>query len=339
VDCGSSDHFLPLPRVSIRGFKLNAMPAFSASAPGKIILFGEHAVVYGRPAIAVPVLQVRAKAIVMAEPKSPPGQVRLIAPDINLETNLSNLPEYHPLAVVIRKAAVALQLTHIPACRIHISSTIPIAGGMGSGAAVSVAILRALSASVGHPLADQQISDLVYEVEQIYHGTPSGIDNTVITYAKPVYFVKAKGFEILPVRRPFTLVIADSGIKSPTSLAVGEVRQAWEQDPQQFEQLFDSVGKIAISGRKAIETGKIEAIGPLMNENHALLQKIGVSSPELDALVEVALRAGSLGAKLSGAGRGGSMIALVSADASNSVLTALLNAGAAGTIVTEIGKA
>jgi mevalonate kinase len=314
------------------------MPAFSAYAPGKVILFGEHAVVYGCPAIAAPVSQVRAKVIVIAEPKSPRGLVRLIAPDIGLETTLENLAETHPLAVVIRKAETAMKLSHIPACSIHITSTIPIAGGMGSGAAVSVAVLRALSASVGHPLSDKEISDLVFEVEVIYHGTPSGIDNTVITYAKPIYFVKGKPIEILPVKRSFTLVIADTGIRSPTSVAVGEVREAWEKNPDQYEKLFDAARVIAVAARKAIKSGKIEALGPLMNENQAVLRQIGVSSPELDHLVEAALAAGATGAKLSGAGRGGSVIALVSPSASNEVTKALLGAGAVGTIVTEIGK-
>jgi mevalonate kinase len=315
------------------------MPAFSASAPGKVILFGEHAVVYGRPAIAVPVSQVRAKAIVMAEPKSPPGQVRFIAPDIGLEAALDSLPEDHPLAFTIRKAVSTLQLVYIPACSIRITSTIPIAGGMGSGAAVSVAVLRAFSAAVGHPLTDQQISNLVYETERIYHGTPSGIDNTVITYAQPVYFVRGKSVEILSVKNPFTLVIADTGLKSPTSLAVSDVRQAWQQDPQQFNQLFDSAGEIAEAGRTAIETGRVEDIGALMDENHAVLQKMGVSCPELDILVEAARTAGAIGAKLSGAGRGGSMIALVAPAASSDVATALQAAGAAGTIVTEVSQA
>ncbi len=314
------------------------MPAFSASAPGKVILFGEHAVVYGRPAIAAPVSQVRAKAIVIAEPKSPSGMVRLIAPDIGLETTLAFLPEDHPLAVVIHKAVIAMKINHIPACSIHITSTIPIAGGMGSGAAVSAAVLRALSASVGHPLSDRQISDLVYEAERIYHGTPSGIDNTVITFARPVYFVKGKPIEILKVKRPFTLVIADTGVRSPTTVAVTDVRMAWEANTEQFEQLFDAAGAIALSACKAIESGKVEALGPLMNENQALLRQMGVSSTELESLVKAALSAGAMGAKLSGAGRGGSMIALVVPEGSNQVTKALLGAGAVGTIVTEVGK-
>lgn len=314
------------------------MPAFSASAPGKVILFGEHAVVYGRPAIAAPVNQVRAKAIVVAEPRSPRGLVRIIAPDIGLETTLERLPEDHPLRVVISKAVTVMQVSHIPACSITISSTIPIAGGMGSGAAVSVAVLRALSASLGRPLRDEQISNLVYEAEQIYHGTPSGIDNTVITFNKPVFFVKGKPAEILAVKEPFTLVIADSGVKSPTSAAVGEVRHAWEENPEKYEKLFDRAGATAAAGRKAILAGRVAALGPLMNENHALLQQIGVSSPELDKLVGAALSAGALGAKLSGAGKGGSMIALVNPESANATTAALLIAGAVGAMVTVIQR-
>src|SRR4030066_1352046 len=178
------------------------MPAYSASAPGKIILFGEHAVVYGRPAIAVPILQVRAKAIVSVDPRSAPGLVIIKAPDIGLETALSDLPDNPPLAAVLWKAASAIKLSHIPACTIQITSSIPIAAGMGSGAAVLVGILGAFSDSMGHPLSDEQVSQLAYEVEIIYHGTPSGIDNTVITYANPVYFVKGKPVEILRVKQP-----------------------------------------------------------------------------------------------------------------------------------------
>jgi mevalonate kinase len=312
------------------------MPAFSASAPGKIILFGEHAVVYGRPAIAVPVLQVKAKAIVTFDPRSTPGSVKLLAPDIGLETTLSDLPENHPLAAVLQKAASAMNLSHIPACTIRVSSNIPIAGGMGSGAAVSVAILRAFSASLGHLFTDEQVSQLAFEVEEIHHGTPSGIDNTVITYARPVYFVKGKPIETLQVKRSFSLVIGDTGIQSSTSSAVGDVRQAWEKANDHYERLFDKVGEIAASARRSIESGTVESLGPMMDENHDLLCKMGVSSSELDMLVKVARSAGALGAKLSGAGRGGNMIALVNPEISAEVSKALEQAGATRTITTEV---
>lgn len=312
------------------------MPAYSASAPGKIILFGEHAVVYGRPAIAVPVYQVRAKAIVNADPRSVPGMVKLQAPDIGLETTLAELPENHPLAAVLWKAASAMNLSHIPACTIRITSNIPIAGGMGSSAAVSVAILRAFSSSLGHPLSDEQISRLAYEVEEIHHGTPSGVDNTVIAYGRPVYFIKEVKIETLQVKQSFTLLIGDTGVQSPTASVVSEVHQGWEREREQYEELFNAVGAITGSARSAIENGFIDSLGQLMDQNHALLRKMGVSSPELDGLVEAARSAGALGAKLSGAGRGGNMIALVTPSASDRVVRALEAAGARHTILTEI---
>jgi mevalonate kinase len=229
-----------------------------------------------------------------------------------------------------------MKLSHIPACSIQVSSNIPIAGGMGSGAAVSVAILRAFSASLGLPLSDEQVSQLAYEVEGIYHGTPSGIDNTVVTYSKPVYFIKGKTIQTLQVGRSFNLMIGDTGVQSPTASVVNDVHQAREKAFEQFERLFDAAGVIAAAARNAIEAGSIEALGPLMDENHALLEKMGVSSPELDRLVEAARSAGALGAKLSGGGRGGNMIALVSAESSGRVGAALEGAGAVRTILTEI---
>ena len=260
------------------------------------------------------------------------------APDIGLETSLYDLPENHPLAAVILKAGAALKLSHIPACNIKISSTIPIAGGMGSGAAVSVAILRAFSASLGHPLSDEQVSQLAYEVEVIHHGTPSGIDNTVVTYARPVYFVKGRPVEFLRVKQPFSLVIGDSGVQSPTSRVVNAVRLAWEADRAKFDGLFNAAAEIAHAARQSIEHAGLDKLGPLMDENQALLGQMGVSSPELERLIGAARSSGALGAKLSGAGGGGNMIALVDINQAGQVAAALEAAGAVRTIVTEILK-
>jgi mevalonate kinase len=312
------------------------MPAFSASAPGKIILFGEHAVVYNRPAIAVPVEQVSAKAIVTADLRGTAGSVKILAPDVGLETQLSDLSPTHPLAAAINSTTSALRVSRIPACTIKITSTIPVAAGLGSGAAVTVAILRALSAYLGHPLPDEQVCQLAYEVEKIHHGTPSGIDNTVVTYARPVYFIKDQPIEQLHPRLPFTIVIGDTGIQSPTAVAVGDVRKAWQQRKDEYEALFDSTGAIAVSARAAIDGGMTELLGPLMDANHGLLRKIGVSCPELDLLVQAARSAGALGAKLSGGGRGGNMIALITPKSADKVAAALETAGAVRTIITQI---
>lgn len=313
------------------------MPAFTSTAPGKIILFGEHAVVYNQPAIAVPVNQVQARAVVMADPKAPTGRIWIQAPDIQLDTCSVNLPEEHPLARLIQVFLRHFSLTHIPACILRITSTIPIAAGMGSGAAISVASLRALSAFIGVPLAPEKISALAYEIEKIYHGTPSGIDNTVIALNKPVYYVRGMPITTFSIGKPFTLVIGDTGIRSPTSRPVEAVRQAWMAEPERYEALFARTGEIAITARKMIETGQIDQLGGLMDANQALLSEMGVSHPGLDRLIGSARRAGASGAKLSGGGWGGNMIALVEPHQAQQVAAELMENGAERILISHFG--
>lgn len=312
------------------------MPAISASAPGKIILFGEHAVVYGQPAIAAPVFQVRAKAILTANPRGQPGSVHIAAPGIGMDADLDSLPDRHPLRVGVQATLRALDLQRVPACNIRITSTIPVAAGLGSGAAVSVALARGLSGFLGRPLPDEQVSEIAYEVEKIHHGTPSGIDNTVVTMGLPVFFRKDRPIELLRVPEPFTIVIGDTGVRSSTALAVADVRQGWQAQAEEYEQTFREIGEIARSARMAIENGKPEELGALMGANHSCLQKLGVSSPQLDNLVIAAHNAGALGAKLSGGGRGGNMIALAPPGIAENIAQALTRAGATRTIITEV---
>lgn len=303
------------------------------SAPGKIILFGEHAVVYGQPALAVPVSQVHTDVEVTA---SALKGIWIEAPDVDLRAELNTLPSDHPLAAVIHNFLFLSRLSSFPDLQIKIRSTIPVASGLGSGAAVTVALTRALASHLNTSMTDEQINAFAYEIEKLHHGTPSGIDNTVITYARPVYFVKGQPIETFKVGRSFTLVIADSGIAAPTKESVGDVRRLWMSDRTRWEAVFDKIGEISSAARRAIELGKPELLGPLMDENHALLQELTVSSPELDRLVEAARKAGAFGAKLSGGGRGGNMIALVSAETANLVSHSLQAAGAKKTIVTTV---
>jgi mevalonate kinase len=314
------------------------MPAISATAPAKIILFGEHAVVYGQPAIAVPVSQVRARAVVTAEPLRSAGIILIQAPDLPLESTLDELGESHPLGFVVRLTMQACGVDYSPACTIRITSTIPIAAGLGSGAAVSVAIIRAFSAFLGRRLPDEKVSDLAYEVDRLYHGTPSGIDNTVIAFGLPVYFVRGRSIQILRLPVPFTMVIGDTGVQSSTAVAVGDVRTGWQCDPGRYETLFEQAGKIARKARELIEHGQPLEMGPLMDENQQVLQAMGVSSPELEQLIWAAKEAGALGAKLSGGGKGGNMIALVEQDRAEDVSRALLANGAVRTIITRVAQ-
>ncbi len=314
------------------------MPNFTASAPGKIILFGEHAVVYGQPAIAVPVTQVQARATVAPGIGLPQGEIQITAPEIALDSPLHALPLDHAIKQAVDLTLTALGIQRPTAFKLKITSSIPLAAGLGSGAAVSVAIARAVSAFFGQPLGDEQVNAIAYEIEKIHHGTPSGIDNTVITYAQPVYFIKGQPIEAFEIGIPFTIVIGDTGIASPTSIAVGDVRRAWEQDSTGYDALFAACGEIARNARVAIEQGEIGALGPWMNENHAVLRKMGVSSPELDRLVEAARAAGAAGAKLSGGGRGGNMIALAREVDPDRIANALLNAGARNVVITQVGN-
>jgi mevalonate kinase len=305
-----------------------------ASAPGKIILFGEHAVVYGRPALAAPVTQVHADVEITASDR--PG-AWIHAPGISLHSELNSLSSDHPIASVIHNFFFLARVSPPANLSIHISSTIPVASGLGSGAAVTVALVRALALHFNFPMTDEEINAFAYEIEKIHHGTPSGIDNTVVTYAKPVYFVRGQPIETFTVGLPFTIVIGDTGIPAPTKESVGDVRKLWEADKAKWERVFDQIGMIVKEAREKIESGRWKDLGGLMNDNHTLLQEMTVSSPELDRLVEAARKAGAAGAKLSGGGRGGNMIALVQPSEAEAVVRSLKETGAKNVIVTQIG--
>lgn len=315
-----------------------------ATAPGKVILFGEHAVVYNRPAIAVPVTDVQAKATI--RPAAKDTGFRIVALDLERDDLLTQVQpgdseKQDPLAAIVQTTLQHLEQITVPDAVLEVTSTIPLGRGLGSGAAVSTAIVRALSQFLGQPLPTPEVSALVYEIEKLYHGTPSGIDNTVVSFAQPVFFVKRDSNPIIwrmRVAKPFTLVIGDTGQVSPTHKAVGGLRERWQADPQRYEGYFDEIAVLVEQARVAIETGALPmtSLGKLMDDNQELLEMLGVSSPELEQLIIAAREAGALGAKLSGAGIGGNMIALVYPDVASTVAQALYEAGAIGVIITRV---
>lgn len=308
---------------------------WQASAPGKIILFGEHAVVYGRPAIAAPVSGVQATATVT--PGVPGQGVVLALPDIGRQVALPAGAAEQPLAHVAQLALTAVGLPASADLTLTLHSTIPLAGGLGSGAAAATAIVRSLAAAAGQSLSPATVSALVYESEKRFHGTPSGVDNTVVAYGMAVWFVRGQPPQPFAMPVPCTLVIGDTGVPSPTSISVGDVRRGRQADPPRFERLFDAVESIAQAARRALAAGDLPALGPLMDENQALLAELGVSSAVLEVLCRAARHGGAWGAKLSGGGRGGNMIALVAPQEAERVAAALQQAGAARTLITTVG--
>jgi mevalonate kinase len=305
-----------------------------AHAPGKVILFGEHAVVYGRPAIAVPVTQVQATACV--EPGDAGQGLIVVAPDLGRRIRLREAKDDEPLAHIVRLALALAKADPDPDLTVTVTSTVPVARGMGSGAAVSTAIVRALSRHFGCWLSSRATSDLVFQTEVLYHGTPSGIDNTVISFEKPIYYVRDEGWEVFWVGSPLLLAIADTGVVSSTREVVADLRQRHQAAPSRHSSAFDQIAEIVAAARASIEQGELEVLGRLMDQNHAQLQRLGVSCPELDRLVSAARSGGALGAKMSGAGWGGNMIALVTEATQGRVDMALRLAGATRVMVTRV---
>ncbi len=296
-----------------------------SSAPGKVILCGEHSVVYGQPAIAVPLVGLRCRAFI--EPSAPGSGLLLVAADLGERLSLRDAAPEHPLALLVRLTLAHLQCAE-PDAVLTIRSELPIAAGLGSGAAVSVSAARALAAFLDRGLPADTLSALAYEVEKLHHGTPSGIDNTVIAWERPVYFIKGQPPEVLAINAPLRLLIADSGVPAATREAVAGLRQRREADPACYDRRFDQIGTLVKAARVALERQDLPALGQLMDANQTILEKLGVSTPRLEALIAAARKAGALGAKLTGSGMGGNVIALAAADGLRPVAEALNAAGA-----------
>jgi mevalonate kinase len=309
-----------------------------ARAYGKLILFGEHAVVHGQPAIAVPLKAMA--ATVTAEPMPPGTGLTFILQDLHQHLHLHAADTAVKNTLVYAAQLILEQLGAADAAfRLTLHSTIPIGAGFGSGAAVSTALARALSKALGQPLARESLNELVFTVEKMHHGTPSGIDNTVIVYEQPIFFIKDGPITTFKMACPFHLLVARVDHTTPTHITVGAVHELYEAEPGRIGKLFNRIGQIVRRARQVIEKGEMTYLGPLMNENHALLRELTVSDEMLDRLYAAAVAAGAWGAKLSGGGRGGNLIALIPGDpiVRQNVQTALLEAGAVEVIFTTIG--
>ncbi|WP_104135769.1 MULTISPECIES: hydroxymethylglutaryl-CoA reductase, degradative [unclassified Cryobacterium] len=301
---------------------------------GKIILLGEHSVVYGRRAIAAPIgLTVRAEVV-----RGEPGQVPVIT-DWNVDGSAQEpiSPDVSHRVATLIAARLGLPQSGV---RVGVFSELPRASGLGASAAFAVALIRATADCFEIRLSDEQVSSLAFECEKIVHGTPSGIDNTVATFGRPILFRKtdaASGHEIRDIvtPNPIPIVIGLSAVHALTAHTVASVRAAWQKNPGRYNAIFDQIDSLVVDGADALRRGDLAELGELMNINQGLLNALQVSGPELEQMVAIARGAGALGAKLTGGGGGGAMIALAGPAGTDPIRTALHQAGYT-TYLTEI---
>ncbi|HSN56040.1 MAG TPA: hydroxymethylglutaryl-CoA reductase, degradative [Candidatus Sulfomarinibacteraceae bacterium] len=294
-----------------------------AAGHGKIILFGEHAVVYGSRAIAAPVpLAVRARVVDDDE------GVWLVVPRWGVEQRLRSDPAMRtsyeePAALILEH----LGLSERP-MRIVVHPELPRAMGLGGSAAVAVAIIRALDRHFRLGLSDDEVNALAYRCECVAHGTPSGLDNTVATFGQPLVYRRGDPPEILSLafREPVSFVIGMTGVESLTAKMVARVRSGRERNPDVYDTMIKGIDAVTGQALEAIRSHDLERLGELMNVNQGLLNGMQVSSWELEELIQIAREHGALGAKLTGGGGGGSMIALAP-DTAPTIIAAMENAG------------
>ena len=312
------------------------MPATTATACGKLILLGEHAVVYDSPAIAIPLMSLKVRTTIEPAIGQPQGKMHIKAAPLGIDHDLEELDKDHFLVHTLDLLFSFLGLQQTPTCRIVITSELPVAAGLGSSAAIAISLLRVMSAFLGHPLKLQELNTLAFQSEQAVHGRPSGIDNTVITYEKPIYYQRGEVIEFIHPIRAFTFVVADSGVRKSTRESTSQLAQDLASDPNAIQPHLDAIAELVQQSKRSFQIGDIEKLGEAIDANQEHLFALKLSCPELDALILAARQAGALGSKLTGGGMGGHMLALVTPETEAAVTQALISAGSPHVFTTHL---
>lgn len=275
---------------------------------GKVILFNEHFVVYGIPSIAS---AIGAKTTALVE--------RRVGSGVELKDERPETKGYKAEKLSQQKESLDLMLKIMNigvdrnAFRITLGGDLIAASGVGASAASCAAIARAFSDELGLNYSDERVNEVAYEGEKGYHGNPSGIDNTAATFGGLIWYRREGSSQLMErmrLRKPVEIVMGNTGIVADTKAVVGRVKERKDKEPERYARLFKNAETLVHDARKQIEEFNLKKLGAQMNENHALLQQIGVSCPELDALVDLARASGAIGAKMTGTGKGGYMVAL-----------------------------
>ncbi len=263
-----------------------------AFAPGKVILIGEHAVVFGHPAIAGPLEE----GVRVTLEKNAGGGIAI-----------EDCDEVSALARAVRRCLHEFRLTDL---KVSFSGDLPRSVGLGSSAALAVALVRACAAATGLMMRPQGLIERAHEIEREFHGNPSGVDHSVAFEKKLMRFVRGQRGQQIFLVRPLEALVWVVEPRGSTREHVASVGEQAAKSPQRVERIFRAIHELADVAVESLEGGDYERVGHAMNENHRWLQELGLSTPELDDACDRLRAAGAWGAKLTGAGGGGAIVSI-----------------------------
>lgn len=305
-----------------------------ASAPAKVTLFGEHFVVYGEPSIVMAIDKRAYAKVELCQDK----RLYVRSVDLNLagyfengyfQVEQGNAKEaklkFEPLKLAVEQV-LEIYGENV-GLDVEVNSTVPIAAGLGSSAAVAAAVTAAVGALLKVKMSKEAVFRISYEAEKIVHGSPSEVDPAVSTFGGTLLFQMDTGVRPLDVKGDVPLLVGYTGVKRSTRVQVARVRDVRSRYSRVIDHVMKAGREIALTAIDALRDGDSETLGDLMNINHALLCGLGISDESLEWLINAARRAGALGAKLTGAGGGGCMIALAENERLEQVLEAIQMAG------------